>query len=101
MADELTRLREQVAATDRALVEALNERLRLVARIKEHKREHELPFLDPDREAWLHAHLARANRGPLSGEGLERFVELVLELTKRELEPPTLQIGHANGRARS
>ena len=101
MSDELNRLREQVAETDRALVDALNERLRLVARIKAHKREHELPFLDPDREAWLHAHLARANRGPLSGEGLERFVELVLELTKQELEAPSMQNGRANGSARS
>jgi chorismate mutase len=99
--DELIRLREQVAETDRALVEALNERLRLVARIKEHKRERELPFLDPDREAWLHAYLARANRGPLSGEGLERFVELVLELTKRELDAPSMQNGRTNGGARS
>ena len=102
MADErLTRLREQVAETDRLLVETLNERLRLVARIKEHKRERDLPFLDRDREAWLLAHLARANAGPLSPDGLERFVELVLALTKRELETLSLQMGRANGAARS
>ena len=102
MADEqLTRLREQVADTDRLLVETLNERLRLVARIKEHKRERDLPFLDPDREAWLLAHLARANPGPLSADGLERFVEHVLALTKRELDAPSLQMGRANGAADS
>ena len=99
--DELTRLREQVAETDRVLVEALNERLRLVACIKEQKRQRDLPFLDPDREAWLLAHLARVNRGPLSGDGLERFVELVLELTKQELEASSMQNGRTTAAGRS
>jgi chorismate mutase len=89
--EQLLALREQVFEIDRVLVEALNERLRLVARIKRQKREHGLPFLDPDREAWLLAHLAEANGGPLSDEGLERFVELVLELTKQELAEESLQ----------
>lgn len=83
--EELERLRALVAETDRVLVETLNERLRIVDRIKQHKAEHELPFLDPDREAWLLAYLARTNRGPLSPDGLERFVQHVLELTKAEL----------------
>jgi chorismate mutase len=95
--EELNRLREQVAETDRRLVETLNERLRLVAQIKQHKRLHDLPFLDPDREAWLLAHLARANAGPLSREGLEHFVELVLELTKQELAAPSMQKARATG----
>jgi chorismate mutase len=89
--EQLLALREQVTETDRVLVEALNTRLRLVARIKRHKRETGLPFLDPDREAWLLAYLARANRGPLSSEGLERFVEVVLELTKDELAGQSMQ----------
>jgi chorismate mutase len=89
--EQLLALREQVTETDRVLVEALNARLRLVARIKRHKRENGLPFLDPDREAWLLAYLARANRGPLSSEGLERFVEVVLELTKDELAGQSMQ----------
>ena len=89
--EQLLALREQVTETDRVLVEALNKRLRLVARIKRHKRENGLPFLDPDREAWLLAYLSRANRGPLSNEGLERFVEVVLELTKEELDGQSMQ----------
>ena len=95
--EQLTRLREQVAETDRLLVETLNKRLRLVARIKQHKAEHDLPFLDPDREAWLLAYLDRANRGPLSAGGLEEFVEDVLDLTKRELAEPSMQKFRASG----
>jgi chorismate mutase len=103
--EQLSGLREQVAETDRVLVETLNERLRLVARIKRHKSEQALPFLDPEREAWLLAYLARANRGPLSSGGLERFVEVVLELTKQELaeraEPTSLQKSRATETLRS
>jgi chorismate mutase len=95
--DVLTLLREQVAETDRVLVETLNKRLRLVARIKRHKAEHDLPFLDPDREAWLLAYLTRANRGPLSRDGLEEFVAAVLDLTKREVAEPSMQKSRATG----
>ena len=44
--------------------------------------------LDPDRERRLREELAAANGGPLSGEGLERLVDELLALTKRELGGP-------------
>ena len=81
----LESLREQVAEVDRELVEALNRRIELVQRIWEHKREHGLGEVDPERERWLFDHLAAANRGPLSAEGLRRIYAEVLALTKREV----------------
>ena len=78
-------LREQVSDNDRALVEAVNRRLELVGRMWDYKRSRGLEVLDPEREAWMLSYLARANRGPLSQEGLEELFALVLELTKREL----------------
>ncbi len=81
----IRRLREQVSDNDRVLVEAVNRRLELVGRMWDYKESHGLEVLDPEREAWMLQYLARANRGPLSSDGLEELFSLVLELTKKEL----------------
>jgi chorismate mutase len=79
------RLREEISDLDRAIVDAVNARLELVARLKRHKASMGIPFVDPERERRLLDELASANRGPLSAEGLrELFCEL-LDLTKREV----------------
>lgn len=78
-------LRAEISALDRTLVETVNARIELVAELKRYKEENGLPFLDPDRERQLLEELERANRGPLSREGLHELVTSVLELTKREL----------------
>jgi chorismate mutase len=81
----IRRLREQVSDNDRALIEAMNRRLELVAQMWAYKRSHELEVLDPEREEWMLRYLSRANRGPLSQQGLEELFGKVLELTKEEL----------------
>lgn len=78
-------LREQISDNDRAILEAVNKRLKLVARLKEYKASRGFDFVDPDRESWMVSYLARANRGPLSQEGLESIFEEILDLTKREV----------------
>jgi chorismate mutase/prephenate dehydratase len=78
-------LREQISAIDRAIVEAVNERLRLVARLKQFKDEHGIAFVDAQREAALYEERARENGGPLSDEGLRAFYADLLALTKREV----------------
>ena len=55
------------------IVEAVNVRLELVARLKRVKEERGLDFLDPAREEWLLQHLADANAGPLTAEGLREL----------------------------
>ena len=81
----ISQLREQLADNDVRIVEALNVRLELVARLKRVKEEIGVDFLDPAREEWLLQHLASANRGPLSDEGLREIYTELLALTKREL----------------
>jgi chorismate mutase len=81
----LAQLRDQITDTDRALVETINRRLKLVAQIKRYKSARGLPFLDPDREEWMLSYLSRANRGPLSTQGLREIYVEVLDLTKREV----------------
>jgi len=77
--------REQISDADRRLVEALNARLQLVARLKRYKEGRGIGFVDPEREEWMLQYLQRVNRGPLSQEGLEAFFSQVLDLTKREV----------------
>ena len=82
----IRQLREQISDNDRAIVEAINTRLKLVARLKDYKESRGLGFVDPEREEWMLQYLNRANRGPLSGEGLRELFEEILALTKREVE---------------
>jgi chorismate mutase len=78
-------LREQIAANDRAVVEAVNRRLRLVAELWRLKDEHGTDRLDPGREQRLREELHAANHGPLSAAELDGLVTELLALTKREL----------------
>lgn len=79
-------LREQISDNDRALVGAINRRLQLVARLKEYKDSRGFEFVDPEREQWMLQDLLRANRGPLSADGLREIYADVLALTKREVD---------------
>jgi chorismate mutase/prephenate dehydratase len=78
-------LREQISEVDREILERINTRLGLVARLKRHKDEHGISFLDPEREASMVDARVRENRGPLSEDGLRSFYADLLALTKREL----------------
>ena len=81
----IRQLRQQISDTDRAIVDSLNARLRLVARLKSYKESRGIGFVDPEREEWMLQYLQRANRGPLSTEGLKELFEEILDLTKREV----------------
>jgi chorismate mutase len=81
----LDELRGQITANDKAIVAAVNERLRLVAALWDLKREIGTEQLDPGREQALRDELTALNTGPLSPDGLDRLVSELLALTKREL----------------
>jgi len=81
----IRQLREQLSDNDVKIVEAINARLKLVARLKTVKEERGIGFLDPAREEWMLRYLTRANRGPLSAEGLQEIYSELLDLTKREV----------------
>jgi len=81
----IRQLREQLSDNDVAIVAAVNARLKLVAQLKRVKEERGIDFLDPAREEWMLQYLTRANRGPLSPEGLREIYTELLDLTKREV----------------
>ena len=82
----IRQLREQISDNDRALLEAVNARLKLVAQLKSYKESRGIDFLDPEREERMLQELTRANSGPLSPEGLEQLLQEILDLTKREVQ---------------
>jgi chorismate mutase len=78
-------LRAEITSTDHEIVRAVNRRLELVRRLKEHKAALGYDFLDKGREEALLDELERENRGPLSADGLRELHAALLDLTKREL----------------
>ena len=86
MSDEIVNgLRDEITAIDRELIALLNRRIDAVARLKRHKDEHGIAFVDPSREAQMLADRVRENDGPLSEEGLRAFYGNLLALVKREV----------------
>jgi chorismate mutase/prephenate dehydratase len=83
--DVVNRLRAEITAIDRELVALVNRRIATVTRLKRHKDEHGIAFVDPEREANMVAERVRENDGPLSEAGLRAFYAELLALTKREL----------------
>ncbi|HTK23363.1 MAG TPA: chorismate mutase [Gaiella sp.] len=83
--ERFAELRRLIEESDRAVVEAVNVRLRLVEELWRLKAEQGAARLDPERERRLREELRASNPGPLSNEGLDRLVGELLELTKREL----------------
>ena len=81
---ELRELRTEIAEIDRALLVALNRRLELVTRVREHKQEAGTRFVDAEREAELLRELTSLNRGPLSDRAVQSLFSAVLDVMKQE-----------------
>ena len=79
------RVRHEISDLDRSLVELVNKRLKLVAQLKRYKDEHGIGFVDLAREEWMLQYLQRANRGPLSEDGLRHLYHDLLSLMKQEV----------------
>ena len=78
-------LRDEIAAVDRAILDDVNARIELVARIRSYKADAGLPFVDRDRERELIEALGAQNAGPLTADGLRELYTYLLDLTKREV----------------
>lgn len=76
--------REQISDNDVKILESLNKRIKLVKSLKDYKDAQGLSFYDPAQEDWVITYLCRANRGPLSNDGLREIYELILQVAKRE-----------------
>ena len=54
-------LRAEITALDARLIETINERIETVEKLRLYKEQHDLPFVDPEREAALIRELKSAN----------------------------------------
>ena len=77
--------REQISDNDLKILEALNKRIKLVKSLNDYKESQGIDFYDAAREEWIATFLSRANRGPISNEGLRDIYALILEVVKREV----------------
>jgi chorismate mutase len=76
--------REQISDNDVKILDALNKRIKLVKSLKDYKEAQGLSFYDAAQEDWVITYLCRANRGPISNEGLREIYSLILQVAKRE-----------------
>jgi prephenate dehydrogenase len=83
---ELAALRAEIAAVDRTILDALNQRLELVTSVRAHKDATNVRFVDAERESALLRELASVNRGPLSERGVNAIFSAVLDVMKQELQ---------------
>jgi chorismate mutase len=81
-------MRDAILDNDLKLMQLVNRRITLVERLRAYKQEQGIPFVDPERERWMHHYLRAANGGPLSDEGLDAIYDELLALTKRETGRP-------------
>jgi len=84
-ASTLEEMREEIRRLDAALIEILAERLAVVRRIGELKRNQQVPVIDPAREAAVVAHVARLARARgLPEDGVRELFWRVMALSRRE-----------------
>jgi len=80
----IRQFRDQISDNDLRIVDAVNKRLKLVKQLKAYKEQHGVDFVDPAREEWMLTFVSRANKGPLSAEGLAELYRHLVDVTKRE-----------------
>ncbi len=80
----IKQFRDLISDNDLRIVEAVNKRLELVRQLWQYKAAKGIGRLSPEREEWMLTFVTRANKGPLSPEGLRDVYRTIVEVTKRE-----------------
>ena len=79
----LARCRDRIDEIDRRLVELLNERTSIVEEIGRVKREAKLAIYEPKRESQVFDNITSHNGGPLTGDGVKRIFERIIDEMRR------------------
>jgi chorismate mutase len=80
---ELEQLREQIDEVDRRILELVAERVRIVLRVGDIKRELDLAVYDPERERRLLAKLTELAPEPLDATTVRRVFERLIDESRR------------------
>jgi len=72
-------LREQLDIIDERIISLLSERAKVVMKVADFKRHHNMPVYIPEREEAIIERLRTINPGPLPGDAIERMYRTVVE----------------------
>jgi len=72
-------LRKRLDLIDEQIISLLSERARVIVKLADFKRYHNMPVYVPEREASIIERLRTINPGPLSGDAIERIYRKVLD----------------------
>jgi len=75
---KLEEYRKEIDKIDKAIVEYLNKRARVVLEIKRLKQENNIPLYDARREEELINNVAKYNKGPLYNDNVVQIFECIL-----------------------
>lgn len=75
---KLEEYRKEIDKIDKAIVEYLNKRARVVLEIKKLKQENNIPLYDARREEELINNVAKYNKGPLYNDNVVQIFECIL-----------------------
>ena len=75
----LDELRERLDILDEQMMALLSERAKVVHKVADFKRHHNIPVHIPEREASIIERLRALNPGPLSGDAVERIYRTIVE----------------------
>lgn len=91
--EALARCRQRIDDLDRRLVDLLNERTSVVEEIGRIKGEAQMAIYEPNREGEVFENVRTHNRGPLTGDGLGRIFERIIDEMRRVQKD---RMGHAH-----
>lgn len=76
---KLELFRTEIDETDKAILNLLNKRAKIVLKIKKLKTEHNAPFYDAKREEILLNNIIKCNNGPLLNDNVIHIFESILK----------------------
>ena len=85
----LDELRERLDILDEQMMSLLSERAKVVSKVADFKRYHNIPIYIPERETSIIERLRALNPGPLSGAAVTRIYRTIVE-EMREFESNVL-----------
>ena len=81
--EHLLELRQKIDKVDLELLNALNQRAKLVMEVGKIKQKEQIEVLDKDREVVLMKRLSEHNTGPLDEEMLQDLFQSIINILKR------------------
>jgi chorismate mutase len=80
---DLDQLRREIDSVDQQILKLVHERVRLVMKVGEYKRERGMPVYDPSRERALLDRLCKAAEPPVDADTIRRIFERLVDESRR------------------